>query len=109
MEGCFDDLMELMLHIRDGSKQSALVVIIDHRNHPFPFSFDVGHPPVIGNIRAYGIPNAFRPGGIPPGINNFIEPVEQIFRERYSNTGEIIIKSHKIRYVNIIAACFLRF
>src|SRR5208283_46098 len=109
MEGCLDDLVVPVLDIGDGGKKTALVVIVNHRDNSFAFSLDVGHPFVVGDVSADSVTDAFRPGGISPGVDNFVKPVEQVLGKGYPDTGEIIIEVHNISHMNIIADRLLRF
>jgi hypothetical protein len=53
-------------------------MIIHHGDNPLTFSFDIGHPFVVGDIRTDGITDPLRSGGVPPLVNNIIKFVKQV-------------------------------
>ena len=59
VERRLDDGIELVLDIGKGDEQSPLVMFVHHRDDALPFPFDIGHPLVIGDVRADRIPYPF--------------------------------------------------
>ena len=101
VEGGLDDTVELVFDVGDVGEESPLLVIVDHRDDAFPQSLDIGHPLVIRDVRADRVADTFRARRVAAVVEDFIEPVEQVFRERYSYPGEIVIHVRETPVKNI--------
>ena len=51
VERGLDDVVVFVFDIGDGGEEVALLVVVYHRDYPFAFTLDIGHPLVISNVR----------------------------------------------------------